>query len=179
MGPALPAIAAVAGAAATVYGTVQSTKAQKRAAAAQRQQQELQERRSRRQAIREMQIRRAQSMATAQGAGVLQGSGVSGGVGSLSSQFGAETGFQTQYGGLSDIVSTQMSRANRFNAIASLGGQAMGLGIQLGAADSFLTKKGPEPNRPPSAAAVPSGNTVSGSYNYRGLFANSRPPGVY
>src|SRR6056297_254728 len=145
--------ATVVGTAASVYGTIQSTKASKKAAAARRRQEQLQETRSRRQAIREMQVRRAQAIATAQGAGSLQTSGASGGIGSLSSQLGTGLGFQSQMGSLSDIVSSETQRAQRFGAMANLGGQVAAFGASRGGADFLFGQQ--SPNRPP-------GNNVSG-----------------
>lgn len=151
MGPAIGVIAAVAGAAASVVGTIKSTKASKKAAAAQAQQNRLQERRSRRQAIRESQITRAQALASAQGAGALQSSGVSGGVGSISSQLGETLGFQSQFGGLSDIITSQQQKAADGQQLAGFGSQLFNFGLNQGA---FQQQ---QPNSP----AASQGNFVS------------------
>lgn len=135
----MPPVLAVIGAVASVAGTVSSIKQQKRAAALQQQQQELATRRSQRQAIREAQIRRAQTMAAAQGLGVVGGSSaVSGGTTSLGSQLGGSLGFASQMSGLSREIGVASSKANTFGAIAGLGGTAFQIGAQFGGADFLL-----------------------------------------
>lgn len=129
MAPAL----AVVGAVASVAGTVMSVNQQKKAAAAQQRQQDLSTRRSQRQAIREAQIRRAQTMASAQGLGAAGGSGVAGGITSLNSQLGGALGFSTEMSGLSKEISVASSRANTYGAIAGLGGQLFQAGGGFGA----------------------------------------------
>jgi len=120
MGPALAVISAVA----TVAGTVSSISQQKKAAAAQRQQQQLQAQRSQRQAIREAQIRRAQTQASAQGMGIIGGSALGGGLSSLSSQLGGSLGYAGQQSGLSKEISIASSKAQTAGAVAGLGMQA-------------------------------------------------------
>jgi hypothetical protein len=117
MGPALAVISAVA----TVAGTVSSISSQKKAARAQQRQQQLQTQRSQRQAIREAQIRRAQTQATALGAGVTGGSALGGGLSSLSSQLGGSLGFASQMSGLSKEISIASQKSQTAGAIAGLG----------------------------------------------------------
>src|SRR6056297_32713 len=171
-------VAAVVGAGAAVYGTVQQAKASKRAARAQRasnaaqeRQQQLQARRSRRGAIRRAQIARAQAVSSAQSAGGMGGSGAAGGIGSLSSRTGSALGFSTQMSGLSGLVTdardaaaSAQSDANRFGAIAGFGKTAFGLGMQFGA---FGT--GQAPNRPPQTP-IPTSSSPSFSPGSGGLY---------
>ena len=105
--------AAVIGAVATVSAANQQRKA---ARAAERQQQ-LQTQRSQRQAMREAQILRSQSLATAQGMGVVGGSG---GLSSLGSQLGSGLGYAGQMSGLATQQSVAQSRANTYGAFADL-----------------------------------------------------------
>ena len=110
-------------------GTVASISQQQKAARAQAQQQQLQSRRSQRQAVREAQIRRAQTLATAQAAGAMGGSAVGGGLSSLSSQLGGTLGYASQMSGLSKEITMASSRAQTAGAVASLGMTAFsGLG---------------------------------------------------
>lgn len=141
MGALFVPLLAGAGAAASIYGTVQAGKAQKKAAAAQQQQQEVSTRRDRMQAIREMQIKRAQAISSAQGAGALDSSGATGGIGSMSSQLGSNLGFSTQMSALSANISRYTQQANKYSSIAGLGGQ---LFSAMGGWDAFA------PNRPPA-----------------------------
>ena len=136
--PQAPVIAAIA----TVAGTAVSIKQGKEASAATRRQQGLSARRSQRQAIREAQIRRAQSQVQAGAMGVTGGSGLAGGQASLSSQLGGSLGFAGQMSGLSQQISMAQSRAQTAGAVAGLGMQvfqdAGGFG-QLNAAFSKPT----------------------------------------
>lgn len=124
MGP----IASVIGAVATVVGTVGSLVMQGKAAKAQEKQQELATRRTRRQAIRQMQLQRAQSLMSAQGAGSLYSSGAAGGIGALSSQLGADLGYQTAHNSLSKDINRANMGANLFSGLASIGGTLFQLG---------------------------------------------------
>ena len=123
MPQAVPVIAAIAGVAA-VAGTAVSINQQKKAIKATRRQQGLSARRSQRQAIRESQIRRAQSQVQAGAMGVTAGSGLAGGQASLSSQLGSNIGFAGQMSGLSQQISMAQSRAQTAGAVADLGMQA-------------------------------------------------------
>lgn len=118
--PQAPVIAAIA----TVAGTAVSINQQKKASAAQRRQQGLSARRSQRQAIREAQIRRAQSQVQAGAMGVTAGSGLAGGQASLSSQLGGNLGFAGQMSGLSQEITMAKSKAQTAGAVAGLGMQA-------------------------------------------------------
>lgn len=115
---------AILGATAAVAGTAVSIKQGKEASAATRRQQGLSARRSQRQAIRESQIRRAQSQVQAGAMGVTAGSGLAGGQASLSSQLGSNIGFAGQMSGLSQQISMAQSRAQTAGAVADLGMQA-------------------------------------------------------
>lgn len=149
----MPPVALVVGAVASVAGTVMAYRGQKKAAAAQQQQQAVSTTRSRRQGIREMQIRRAQALASAQASGTLGSSGAAGGIGGLSSQLGSDMGFSTQMSGLSARISSAAAQASRGEGIANLGGAAMQYGIYRNASFSDLFKNfgKQQPNRPPAS----------------------------
>jgi len=104
-----------------VLGTVVNVQQQRKASAATRRQQGLSARRSQRQAIRESQIRRAQSQVQAGAMGVTGGSGLAGGQASLSSQLGGSLGFAGQMSGLSQEITMAQSRAQTAGAVAKLG----------------------------------------------------------
>jgi hypothetical protein len=105
-------------------GTVVSVSEQKKASKAQARQQGLSARRSQRQAIREAQIRRAQSQVQAGAMGVTGGSGLAGGQASLSSQLAGNLGFAGQMSGLSQQITMAQSKAQTAGDIAGLGMQA-------------------------------------------------------
>jgi len=114
---------------ASVAGTAVSVKQGQEASKAQARQQGLSARRSQRQAIRESQIRRAQSQVQAGAMGVTGGSGLAGGQASLSSQLGGSLGFAGQMSGLSQQITMAQSRAQTAGAVAGLGMQVFqGLG---------------------------------------------------
>lgn len=117
MGPAI----AVIGAVASVVGTVASIGASRRAAAEQRKQTALVARRERRSAIRGMQIKRAQALASAGAVGAGTGSGAIGGIGALTSQLGSNIGFGTQMSALSNLITKHQQQASTFAGIAGLG----------------------------------------------------------
>ena len=102
-------------------GTVVNVQQQRKASKAQLRQQGLSARRSQRQAIREAQIRRAQSQVQAGAMGVTAGSGLAGGQASLSSQLGSNIGFAGQMSGLSQQITMAQSRAQTAGAVAGLG----------------------------------------------------------
>jgi len=125
MPPVVTAVAAVVGA----VSSVRSANAQKKAGEAAQKQQEIQSSASRRAAIREMQIKRAQTVASAQAAGVVGGSGVSGGLSSLGSQVGANLGYSSQMSGLSREISMNNMNAQKYSNIAGFSGTVFqGLG---------------------------------------------------
>lgn len=124
MGP----VFAVIGAVATVAGTAISYNAQKKAARAQDAQQALANTRSNKQAIRQMQLQRAQAMSAASMLGAAGGSSSSGGLSSLSSQLGSGLGYGSQMSGLSAQISKQLTRASIGSSIAGIGGTAFQLG---------------------------------------------------
>lgn len=146
----MPQIALVIGAVASVAGTVASISQQRKASRLSQEQQRVATRRSRRQAIRQSQLQRAQSVATAQAAGSLGGSGAAGGIGAISSQLGEALGFSSQMSGLSQQIGAAQSRAQLFGDVASLGGVGVNFGLSRGATFQDLA-----PNRPPQ------GNNIS------------------
>lgn len=158
----MPQAALVVGAVASVAGTLISYSGQRKAAKAQQQQQALATRRSQRQAIRQYQIQRAQSVASAQGSGTMASSGVAGGVGGLSSQLGESLGFSTQMSGLSQNINRGMSLANFGSGLASLGGLSMNYGLSQGATfkEAFSWAK---PTSPAQATAGSSMNPLLNS----------------
>lgn len=115
------AVIAAVGAAAAVKGTIDAKKASKRSAAAQQQQNDLATARNRRQGIRERQLKRAQAISSAGGVGAGDSSGAIGGIGALGSQLGADLGFGSQQGALSNIITQQNLRAQNASGIANLG----------------------------------------------------------
>lgn len=129
----MPQIAMVVGAVASIVGTGISYVQQRKAAKLSQQQEALASRRSRVQAIRAAQIQRAQAVASAQASGAMDSSGEKGGIGSLSSQLGAELGFSNQMSGLSAGISSAMGRAQTGGAIANIGGSLYGWGVNRGA----------------------------------------------
>ncbi len=129
MGP----VAAVIGAVASVGGTVASLNAQRKASRLSQQQQQLATRQSQRAAIREAQLRRAQTMSSAQALGAIGGSAVAGGTASLGSQLGGSLGFSSQMSGLSGQIGMAQSRATNFNALAGLGGNLFEMAGGFGA----------------------------------------------
>ena len=116
-----------------VASTAVSVSEQKKASKAQARQQGLSARRSQRQAIREAQIRRAQSQVQAGAMGVTGGSGLAGGQASLSSQLGSNIGFAGQMSGLNQQISMAQSKAQTAGDIAGLGMQAFQNSDAIGA----------------------------------------------
>ena len=143
MPQALPVIGAIA----TVGGTIASVSAQRSASRAQQRQETLSTRRSQRAAVREAQIRRAQTLASAQGFGALDGSGVAGGTSSLSSQLGEALGFSTQMSGISHQINKYRTQADFWGGVSNLGGSLFNMGLALNKGNS-----NPPPNRPPQTA---------------------------
>lgn len=143
--PVISAIGSVAAAGAGIASVVASNKAvkaQTQASNAAQRQQELQTSASRRAAIREMQIKRAQTVASAQAAGVVGGSGVSGGLSSLGSQVGSNLGYSSQMSGLSRDISMYNMNAQKYGAIADFGAMAFqGLGGWDQLSNVFKPKK--------------------------------------
>lgn len=112
---ALSAVSAFAG----VGLQLASLGASNRAADAARRQQELNNRRSRRQAIREAQLRRARALSFGVAFGAQDSSAVAGGVGSVGSQLGANLGFSTEYGALSNVITTNQQQARNLGAFSN------------------------------------------------------------
>lgn len=128
MAAAVPVITAIAGAA-SVVGTFRSFNAQKEIAADQKKQQQLAVRKQRRQAIREAQFARAQTVASAEASGASDTSSVKGGLGSLGSQLGSELGFSSQMSAISNRISGNAAKANNAQGLASIGSSVFtGLG---------------------------------------------------
>lgn len=114
----LSAISGVIGAVSSMAAVAQ----QRKAAALQQKQSELQSRRSNRQAMREAQLRRAQTIQGAVAGGVNFSSGMAGGVASLGSQFGEASGYSTQMSGLNKEISMAQQRASTMQAFGGLVG---------------------------------------------------------
>lgn len=123
-------VAAVVSAVATVAGFREQRKAigyQRQAAAEAREARteqiranELSARRSRIRALRESQILRARTLATAEGAGAVGGSAVAGGVSALGSQLGSALGYQTQLTGINRNISVLSQNAADLTASANI-----------------------------------------------------------
>lgn len=157
----MPQVALVAGAVASVAGTAVQISSTRRAQRLQQRQQEVATRRSRRQAIREAQIRRAQSLVSAQGSGSMDSSGAVGGIGSLGSQLGEALGFSTQMSGLSRGIASAQSRAAVGQSLTRIGGALYGYGQNQGA--TFQDVFSASPNRPPQ---MNFGSTLYGNSAY-------------
>jgi len=137
--------AAVAGGALAIGGTVKSVKSAKASAGAARsaaneqiKANKLAANRQRRQSIRSFLSQRA-SLAAANRASGIQTSAATGGLGSMSSQFGANLGFSGQMTGinqnitrLSGIQSTQAALSGMYGNIAGFGMQLMGSAGTIG-----------------------------------------------
>jgi hypothetical protein len=137
--------AVVAGGALAVGGTVASVNSAKRSAGAARaaaneqiRANKLTASRQRRQSIRAFLSQRA-SLAAANRASGIQTSAAAGGLGSMSSQFGANLGFSSQLTGinnnitrLSGIQSTQAAMSGMYGNIANFGMQLMGSAGTIG-----------------------------------------------
>lgn len=147
---AFSTIALGIGAAASVVGTVGAISASNKRAAAQEKSQRLQRRRSSRQAIRQAQIQRATSLASAGGAGVADSSGFRGGVSSISSRLGEGLGYSSQQSALSGLVSKFGQRAEAFSGLASIGGSMMNLGVSGGATINDLVPQSMRPRQAPT-----------------------------
>lgn len=119
--PQVAMVAAVVGSAVGVVGAVQSYNAQKKASAAQRKQQEAATRRERMQALRQLQIQRAQTMSSAVGAGASDSSGYAGGMASLTSQWGTDLGFGSQMSALSSDISKYSRQASMYSSLSKIG----------------------------------------------------------
>lgn len=144
-GSAVAGGAIVAGGALAIGGTVKSVKAAKASAGAARsaaneqiKATRLAATRKRRQSIRSFLSQRA-SLAAATRASGIETSAAAGGLGSMSSQFGANLGFSGQMTGinqnitrLSGIQSTQAAMSGMYGNIAGLGMQMVGSAGTLG-----------------------------------------------
>ena len=131
----IAAFAAVLGG--TGYSIYQADQAQiagKKQAAAQQRQQQLASTRSRRQALRQAQMQRYQTLVASQELGAAGGSGVAGGLTGLQSQLGSSLGYSGMQGQLSGQISSfgvqqqvAMSRAQTGSAVAGLGMQTLSM----------------------------------------------------
>ena len=124
---------AAVGAAATIYGVSQQQKAissQRRAAQTQATMQREQASRQRRSAIRQSISARAQLQAAAQVRGLGETSALAGGLGSISSQLGANLGFGTMMSGLGEQYTQLSARAAQQAGMGELGMAIGGLGFQ-------------------------------------------------
>ena len=144
-GGAIAGGAIVAGGALAVGGTVASVKSAKRSASAARsaaneqiKATKLAASRKRRQSIRSF-LRQRASLAAATRASGIETSAAAGGLGSMSSQFGANLGFSGQMTGinqnitrLSGIQSTQAALSGMYGNVAGLGMQMIGSAGTIG-----------------------------------------------
>ena len=150
---------AAAGLALAAAGTYMSYRGQKKAADAAQKQQQITSRRSKRQAIREAQIRRAQTLAAAGGAGGLTGSAVAGGIGSLGSQLASNFGYSSQMSGLSSLINMGQQQAGFGKGLQALGQQVQSL-AKFAAGGGFGGGTEPTPTKPPAQG-------VGSFYNFR------------
>ncbi len=120
----MPQALMVASAVIGIGGTVYSANQQKKAARAAQKQQVEQNRRSQRQALREAQIRKAQTQQTATATGASFGSGLAGGLSSLASQFGSSAGYSSMMSGLNQQIAMAGQRADFGAAVGNLGFKA-------------------------------------------------------
>ena len=153
-------LAAVSGAA-----QIASMAQQKKAQRAQQQQQELVSRRERRQAIRQAQRLRAQSVATAVGTGATGSSSLSGGLSSLGSQVGEGLGFSTQGSALSRDISRASTKAEMLDNFARLGTRIGGSMIKAGGGLDFSGKPLEQP-APRSGLMNLGGSGLYGASSY-------------
>lgn len=149
---AFTSIALGIGAAASVAGVVgqqkaakQQARAQRQAAAEQQKAQQLQYRRSQRQAIRQAQLARAQSIVTAGAVGGDTGSGSAGGLSGLGSQLGGNLGYGSQLSGLNANIgafnqqaANAAFRGQTFGALAGIGKSLFSFGASNGGLDFLL-----------------------------------------
>lgn len=131
------AVTAIAGTAYSISQAEKAASAGRAAAAEQKKQTQLSARRSRRRALREAQIRRAETEVLGVATGAAGGSAVSGGLTSLSSQLGSGLGYasaQTALSGrISDLGVMQQTAAMR----SETGSAIAGLGMQISGAQGF------------------------------------------
>lgn len=120
----MPQALMVASAVIGTAGTVYSVNQQKKAARATQKQQVEQSRRSQRQALREAQIRKAQTQQTATATGAQFGSGLAGGISSLGSQVGSTLGFSSMMSGLNKTIAMAGANAEFGAAVGNLGFKA-------------------------------------------------------
>lgn len=126
---------AAVGAAATIYGVSQQQKAissQRQAAQTQATMQREQASRQRRSAIRQSIAARAQLQAAAQVRGLGETSALAGGLGSISSQLGANLGFGSMMSGLGEQYSQLSMAAVQKQGQAALYGSIADIGFGLG-----------------------------------------------
>jgi len=128
------AVLAVAGTGYSIYQADQGQIAGKKRAKAQQRQQQLAATRSRRQALREAQMQRSQTLVASQALGAAGGSGVAGGLTGLQSQLGSSLGYSGMQGQLSGQISSlgvqqqaAMARSQTGSAVAGLGMQTLSM----------------------------------------------------
>lgn len=143
----------------SLAGIYMQYRGQKKASDAAREQQQIGSRRSRRQAIREAQIRRAQTLAVAGGAGGLTGSAVAGGIGSLGSQLASNFGYSSQMSGLSSLINMGQQQAGFGQGLQALGQQVQSIAA-FAAGGGFGGGEEPTPTKPPAQG-------VGSFYNFR------------
>tara|TARA_R110001606_G_scaffold248310_1_gene396331 strand:- start:6678 stop:7190 length:513 start_codon:yes stop_codon:yes gene_type:complete len=129
--------AAIYGAGLAVAGTIKQGKAAEARASAQAKASNLQAKRQRRSAIRSNILASARARASAQASGVGQSSGIQGATGSGRSGLGAELGFGSQMSGLGGQISQFALQEQKYGALAKLGTQVAGIGMNIGGTDAF------------------------------------------
>lgn len=148
-------VVAAVGAAATAYGTVEQQRAGKKRSSAEKEareissaQQKQQEAEQRRQAIREQRVRQAQIEQAASNTGSSGSSGEVGAVSGTQTVTGANIAFGQSTALAAQGTSAQMQNAANASlkgqiagGIAGLGSSAIGLGMQMGAADALFSSK--------------------------------------
>lgn len=148
-------VVAAVGAAATAYGATEQRRAGKKRASAEKEareisaaQQKQEEAEKRRQAIREQRVRQAQIEQAASNAGSSGSSGELGAISGTQTVTGANIAFGQSTALAAQGISTQMQKAADASlqgqiagGIAGLGSSAIGLGMQMGAADALFSSK--------------------------------------
>lgn len=148
-------VVAAVGAAATAYGTVESQRAAKKRSSAEQEAKDIQaatqknqEAEQRRQAIREQRVRQAQIAQAASSAGSSGSSGELGAISGTQTVTGSNIAFGQSTALAAQGTSKQVQRAADASlqgqiagGIAGLGSSAIGLGMQMGAADALFSSK--------------------------------------
>ena len=138
VGTAIATGAAVYGTAASISASNRAMSAQKQATQVQIKQQQAQVSRERRGAVRRGLIARARAANVAATTGMRDTSAVLGGLGSLSSQLGANLGYGSMMSCLSQQLTGLSGLAAQAQGQAQLFGQVASLGFQFGGAEGIM-----------------------------------------